>query len=85
MLTIDKLHKHTHLVVLVSAVAALWAVIKFSTQPQLQFMILTCLVLLYLSWAILFHLKDKSLTLEVMLEYILTATLALVFFYGILI
>ncbi len=37
---------------------------------------------LYLIWAFVYHRKDKSLTLIVYLEYLLTAILALVLLAG---
>ena len=41
-------------------------------------------VLIYLVWALIYHKKDKSLTLEVILEYVLTAALVLIVFIGVL-
>lgn len=64
---------------------ALVGILKLQSQPQAQFSVLLALVLLYLAWALIHHILDKSLTLEVSLEYILTALLALIFFYGVLI
>lgn len=73
------------MLVLISAFVALVAVLKFNNLPIIQFQILVSLVLFYLIWALFHHSLDKSLTLEVGLEYILTASLALIFFYGLLI
>lgn len=42
-------------------------------------------ILIYLLWAILHHKKDKSLTLEVLLEYLLTAALSLILIFGVII
>ena len=39
-------------------------------------------VLLYLAWAIWHHKKDKSLTMPVFLEYLLTAVLVLIVLSG---
>lgn len=39
-------------------------------------------VLLYLAWALYHHKKDKSLTFEVLIEYLLTALLVVVLLMG---
>lgn len=39
-------------------------------------------IIIYLSWALFHHRKDKSLTLPVFLEYVLTAVLVLVLITG---
>lgn len=41
-------------------------------------------ILVYLIWAIFHHKKDKSLTLTIVLEYLLTAVLALILLLGVL-
>ena len=41
-------------------------------------------VLIYLGWALIHHKRDKSLTLEFLVEYLLTATLSLVLLTGVL-
>lgn len=41
-------------------------------------------VFIYLVWAFFHHKKDKSLTLTVYLEYLLTAALSLILLLGIL-
>lgn len=41
-------------------------------------------VILYLFWALIYHKRDKSLTLAVYLEYVLTAALVLVLLMGVL-
>lgn len=70
--------------IIVLALIALVGVLKLKDFPQIQFLIITLLIFFYLAWALLYHLKDRSLSLEVMLEYILTALLGLICFYGIL-
>ncbi|OGE14408.1 hypothetical protein A3F00_03365 [Candidatus Daviesbacteria bacterium RIFCSPHIGHO2_12_FULL_37_11] len=79
-----KLHKHNFLIVIAAAFIALILVFKFQGIPIVQYTILTFLVAFYLLWATAFHHFDKSLKLEVMIEYILTALLALVILYGVL-
>lgn len=46
--------------------------------------ILTVTILIYLVWALIHHKKDKSLTFEVFIEYLLTAILSLVLLMGVL-
>lgn len=57
-------------------------IFKFSSQ--IVFSILTLAALFYLYIATIHHIKDKTFRPEIMLEYILTATLALIIFYGLL-
>lgn len=64
---------------------ALVGIIKFQDLPKVQFQILTASTLIYLTWALLHHGLNKSLKLEVVIEYILTAMLAVVILYGLLI
>lgn len=40
-------------------------------------------VLIYLLWALIHHKKDKSLTLAILLEYLLIAVLVLVLILGV--
>ncbi len=42
-------------------------------------------IIIYLVWAIIHHKKDKSLTLTIYLEYLLTAVLVLILLIGVLI
>lgn len=85
MKTIVKLHrKHNILVLIGAALVALVSILRLQGSPSVQFEVLALLVLFYLSWALLYHFLDKSLKLEVMIEYILTALLALVILYGVL-
>ena len=57
-------------------------VIKFANAPRVQFQILTALAILYLSWAFFHHTLDKTLKLEIVIEYVLTALLAIIILYG---
>ncbi len=79
------LQKHSVVFIVISGGLSLWAVLKFQNFPQMQLVILTMLALFYLSWALSFHFLRKDLTLEIIIEYILTALLVLIFFYGVLI
>lgn len=56
----------------------------FRFSPTLQFQILVGAATLYLSSATLHHLKDKSLTLEITIEYVLITALALIILQGLL-
>lgn len=40
-------------------------------------------IIVYLVWALFHHRKDKSLTLPVFLEYVLTAVLVLILVSGV--
>lgn len=46
--------------------------------------ILTIGVIIYLIWALMHHKRDKSLTLPIFLEYLLTAVLSLILLTGVL-
>lgn len=48
-----------------------------------QMRILILLVLIYLIWAMFFHKHDKSLTLNIILEYFLIAVLVLILLLGV--
>ncbi len=47
--------------------------------------ILSIGIFIYLIWALFHHKKDKSLTLAILVEYLLTATLAIILLMGVLI
>jgi hypothetical protein len=79
-----KINLHSVIFIIILSVLSTILVLKLQSFPQVQFLIVTALIFFYLTWALFYHFKDKSLSLEVMLEYILTALLALVCFYGIL-
>lgn len=49
-----------------------------------QLYILTIAVLVYLIWAIIHHRGDKSLTLPIFIEYLLTALLSLILLMGVI-
>jgi len=81
---INRLHKHTIYILLATVLVAAIAIFKLADQPNLQAGILTGIVFIYLAWAIFYHHIDKSIRLEIIIEYVLTAALALTFMYGIL-
>ena len=41
-------------------------------------------IVIYLFWAVIYHKKDKSLTLTIFIEYVLTAALVLILLFGVL-
>lgn len=45
--------------------------------------ILSVGILIYLIWALFHHKRDKSLTLPILLEYLLTAVLVLILVLGV--
>lgn len=77
--------KYHVIIFIILALAGLIGILIFRNNPSYQMLILATLVTSYLAWALNYHRLDKSLNLEVMLEYILTALLVLIIFYGILI
>ena len=79
-----RLHKHNFLIIAVAAFSAFILVFKLQGTPAIQYFVLALLICFYLAWAIIYHFFDKSLKLEIMIEYILTALLALVILYGVL-
>lgn len=60
-------------------------VIFLRFSPKYQMLTLVLAALIYLVVVILHHLKDNSLSLEIMVEYFLIAALALIIFQSILI
>ena len=59
-------------------------VLIFRGHSLIQFELVTLGVILYVSTALLHHHFDKSLTVEVILEYILIAALVLIILQGLL-
>lgn len=54
--------------------------VAFRNSSGTQFRILILAALLYLTATTFHHMKDKTLTFEILIEYILIAALALVIF-----
>lgn len=59
------------------------ALFLFRFSPDMQSQVLILFILIYLLFAILHHFRDKTLTLEIFLEYILIAALAAVVLQGV--
>lgn len=53
-------------------------------MTSVQIYILLVAVGLYLVWALIHHRHDKSLTLPIFIEYVLTAALGLILLLGVL-
>lgn len=75
---------HNSLLVLITilAVLLLWQ-LKNQDNPPILIVGVSCFV--YLIWALIYHKLDKSLTLPIILEYVLTAGLVLIFLTGVFI
>ena len=50
----------------------------FRSMPYLQMQVISMAAITYLSLAVIHHLKDKSLHMDLILEYVLIAILILV-------
>lgn len=72
-------------VVIISAPVFMAALYLFRLSSKLQFQILVLASLVYLITALLHHYKDKTLTLEIIIEYVLIAALALLILQGLMI
>lgn len=81
---VTKLQKYGFLIIVFTSTVSLMLILKLQYLPQVQFLVATVLVMFYLMWALVHHFADKTLSLEVMIEYILTALLALIVLYGVL-
>lgn len=57
-------------------------IFKQKNAPITQLYLILAVISLYLIWAFIYHYKDKSLTLGIYLEYVLTAVLALIVLLG---
>jgi hypothetical protein len=63
---------------------ALVTLIVFRYAPAISFGILAGVTLIYLVGAIWHHFQDKTLTVEIIIEYILIAALALLILQGLI-
>lgn len=83
MKVIKRIHLLNHLFVPIS-VGAIILSFLYKSQPVVQFGILMIVLLLYVSFALIHHSRNKDLTIVIMLEYILIATLAIVILTGVI-
>ena len=82
--TLARLYKYHIYALGFLSIASILIMIKFRGS-YIQFLTLSTLTISYLIWALIYHYLDKSLKLEIVLEYILTALLVLIVLYGVLI
>lgn len=80
--TLNDLQKYNFLLIITAAGLALVGILKFGHLYLAKLLIISILIIFYLFWALFRHFLDKTLNLEIILEYILTAALALVVIYG---
>jgi len=59
--------------------------IIFRFSPEKQFQVLITASVVYVATAILHHFQDKTLTMEIIIEYMLIAVLALLLLQGLII
>lgn len=71
------------LILSIPVFVGLLIIFRFSSQKQMQ--VLIAASILYVATAILHHFQDKTLTKEIIMEYILIAVLALLLLQGLLI
>lgn len=72
------------LIIILSLPIFILIILVSKSFPKITFLMVSLAVLLYLVVAIFHHLKDKSLKLEIVIEYILIAALALIIFQGLI-
>lgn len=84
MRLLTKFKKYSLIFLGTAGIVAVLASFKLQFLPQIQMGVMSAVVTFYLIWAIIYHYLDKSLKLEIVVEYVLTALLALVLVYGIL-
>ncbi len=80
---IRKKDLHTVFFILATVVCVI-ALFKFQDLARHPFYVMLSACFLYLIWALVYHKFDKSLTLNIYLEYLLTAALVLVLMTGVI-
>lgn len=78
----QKLTNNIFFVVL--ALASIYLIFKNRNSTNLLLYIMLGVSSIYLAWASIYHKIDKSLTLPIFLEYLLTAILVLILVLGVL-
>ena len=68
---------------LVLTLASIFLIFKNRNSPNLLIYIMLGVASIYLAWAAVFHKIDKSLTLPIFLEYLLTALLSIILLTGV--
>jgi len=64
---------------------SIFLIIKNKDSQDLPIFIIFGASVIYLTWALIFHKIDKSLTLGILIEYLLTAMLGLILLMGVII
>lgn len=72
-------------IVVLSTPVFLYLLFIFRYYPSLQFQMLTLAAIIYIVLAVAHHLKKKNLTLGIVIEYVLIASLALIALQSLLI
>ncbi|MCL5409636.1 MAG: hypothetical protein M1607_02120 [Patescibacteria group bacterium] len=67
---------------IVSTPLFIYAFIAYRGAPSLEFQLLTLAAIFYVMLAILSHHREKTLSLEIVIEYVLIAALALIVLQG---
>lgn len=70
---------------LILAVTTAVVALRPEVMPYVRFQAFIFLTIAYLAWALVHHIIDKTISLEIVIEYLLTATLAIVILYSLLI
>ncbi len=69
---------------IVLTVASMLLIYQKRDSANLLIYIMLGISAIYLSWALIYHKIDKSLTLPIFIEYLLTAVLVLILLMGVL-
>lgn len=80
MNTEHRLHVVHYLVLFSILLSGFFLFIYFRYQPLRQFLVITVVDLLYLTWGILHHYLEERLSWGVVSEYLLVGTVALLAF-----
>ncbi len=69
---------------ILTTIAVTISLFKFQSLATHPFYLILACCFVYLIWALIYHKFDKSLTLNIYLEYLLTAVLVLVLMTGVI-
>lgn len=88
--TLGKVYEdlHTHLaeysLLLISSGLYVTFLAIFRAQPSKQYIVTAIFVLYYITWGIIHHIRDQSLHLKIILEYIAIGAIAGMLMRGLL-
>ena len=77
--------KLNNIFLILMTVSAVLTLINFKNSTHLPAFIVMIASFFYLGWALIYHKLDKSLTLSIFLEYVLTVVLVLILLTGVFI